>query len=184
MSSPSMTLIERDDGPNLRRVLAHEAGDLGEITNLIDARVGQQDQVARARQNGRCEFQRPGSASNTRRTGFRNNRRKGRSNHAPFLSAVRGIELSNGHCPDDPKPYSFHLRVTRSLVFWSISNSFGHVRTRPSAGSFTVASKPILLPAPRSGLAWSRMSTGPRTISVSRCGSQLAKRWKSTSCSS
>ena len=39
---------------------------------------------------------------------------------------------------------------------------------------FTVASKPILCPAPSLGAAWSRMSSGPFTISRSLPGSQFA----------
>src|SRR4051812_15064100 len=45
------------------------------------------------------------------------------------------------------RPYSRQRLVTSSLVAAFISSSLGQVRTLPSAGSFTVASKPILLPA-------------------------------------
>src|SRR5258706_14735738 len=91
---------------------------------------------------------------------------------------------SHALIPSYERPYSFHLRATNSFVASSICSSVGHFLTLPSAGNLAVASKPILLPAPRSGDAWSRMSTGPCTTSVSRAGSQLAKRWKRTSCSS
>ena len=53
----------------------------------------------------------------------------------------------------DQNPYSFHRFVTKSFVPPSISNSIGHARTVPSPAIFTVASNPILLPAPNSGAA-------------------------------
>src|SRR5690242_14879704 len=36
------------------------------------------------------------------------------------------------------RPYSFQRRVTRSFVVWSMSSSFGHGRTLPSAGHLAV----------------------------------------------
>ena len=65
----------------------------------------------------------------------------------------------------DQTPYSFHRRSTNSFVFSIHLQLLRPAPHLPSAGSLTVASKPILLPAPSPGLAWSRISTGPWTIS-------------------
>ena len=51
------------------------------------------------------------------------------------------------------RPYSRQRRSTNAFVAASIANSFGQTRT--SSGLLAVASKPILLPAPKSGVAWS-----------------------------